>query len=59
MAEAPKNKVEGLEEKVKGGNFVTTDGHIVGSSIGLLTSLLHETRKRSPQLVHSMSCSTS
>ena len=29
-----KRRVEGLEEKVKGGNFVTTDGHIVGTHDG-------------------------
>ena len=29
-----KRRVDGLEEKVKGGNFVTTDGHIVGTHDG-------------------------
>ena len=29
-----KRRVEGLEEKLKGGNFVTTDGHIVGTHDG-------------------------
>ena len=29
-----KRRVEGLEEKVAGGNFVTTDGHIVGTHDG-------------------------
>jgi len=29
-----KRRVEGLEEKVKGGNFVTTNGHIVGTHDG-------------------------
>ena len=29
-----KRRVEGLEEKVKGGNFITNDGHIVGTHDG-------------------------
>jgi len=29
-----KRRVDGLEEKVKGGNFVTSDGHIVGTHDG-------------------------
>ena len=29
-----KRRVDGLEDKVKGGNFITTDGHIVGTHDG-------------------------
>jgi len=29
-----KRRIEGLEEKVKGGNFITADGHIVGAHDG-------------------------